>query len=261
MQLLVSVRDADEARIAVDSGAEIIDAKEPSRGALGAVSSAVLQDIVRAVGQRRTVSAALGDSCDDVGAEHAARAAAAAGAAFVKLGIAGAPDRTRAATVIAGAMSGARSNGAAMIVVGYADWQRAGSIAPRKAIDIAIALGARGVLIDTATKDGPSLRLLASALQLESLASRTRESGLQLALAGKLGVEDVEWARALGADILGVRGAACDGGRSGRVSASRVARLAGLVSGTGHEPNNAAGIASSALTTAVVSPVGSARAK
>jgi len=42
MRLLVSVRDASEARAALAGGAGIIDAKEPLNGPLGAVSSDVL---------------------------------------------------------------------------------------------------------------------------------------------------------------------------------------------------------------------------
>jgi uncharacterized protein (UPF0264 family) len=40
MQLLVSVADAREARAARLGGADVIDAKDPSRGALGSVSAA-----------------------------------------------------------------------------------------------------------------------------------------------------------------------------------------------------------------------------
>ena len=47
MRLLVSVRSEEEARAALAGGAEIIDAKEPSRGALGAVEIGVLREIVR----------------------------------------------------------------------------------------------------------------------------------------------------------------------------------------------------------------------
>ena len=40
MQLLVSVRSAVEVAPALAGGADIIDAKEPDRGSLGAVSAA-----------------------------------------------------------------------------------------------------------------------------------------------------------------------------------------------------------------------------
>ena len=45
MQLLVSVTDAIEAAAALDGGADIIDAKDPASGALGAVTVDVFRDI------------------------------------------------------------------------------------------------------------------------------------------------------------------------------------------------------------------------
>ena len=61
MQLLVSVRTAAEARIALAGGADIVDAKEPSRGSLGAVSPSVLRQICQRIPSERPVSVALGD--------------------------------------------------------------------------------------------------------------------------------------------------------------------------------------------------------
>src|ERR671923_2585613 len=86
MRLLVSVRDADEARAALRGGAEVIDAKDPSRGALGAVDASVLHDIVAVVGGKRPVSAALGDASTGAEVERAARTAASCGLSYVKLG-------------------------------------------------------------------------------------------------------------------------------------------------------------------------------
>ena len=89
MQLLVSVRDEIEAEAAVAGGADIIDAKEPLAGALGAVSCEVLRAIVAAVRGARPVTAALGDAADDHTVERDARAFVAAGATLVKIGFAG----------------------------------------------------------------------------------------------------------------------------------------------------------------------------
>ena len=47
MRLLVSVASADDARAAVDGGADIIDAKNPWVGALGAVEPDVMRAIHR----------------------------------------------------------------------------------------------------------------------------------------------------------------------------------------------------------------------
>src|SRR5207253_9144383 len=87
MRLLVSVRGPVEACAALAGGADVIDAKDPACGALGAVSAERLAAIRRAVGAARPVSAALGDARDE--GTVAAAAAAAAGAAFVKPGFGG----------------------------------------------------------------------------------------------------------------------------------------------------------------------------
>lgn len=45
-QLLVSVRDLEEARIVLNSGASVLDVKDPARGSLGRADEAVWQEIV-----------------------------------------------------------------------------------------------------------------------------------------------------------------------------------------------------------------------
>src|SRR5262249_43175143 len=89
MQLLVSVSDAAEARAAVDGGADIIDAKNPFIGALGAVRPDVLSEIRRAVDSSRLVTAALGDADASNVVEELARELVVRGARLVKVGFAG----------------------------------------------------------------------------------------------------------------------------------------------------------------------------
>jgi uncharacterized protein (UPF0264 family) len=60
-QLLVSVRDVAEAEAALAGGADIIDIKEPRRGALGMADAAMIAEIVACVDRRVPVSAALGE--------------------------------------------------------------------------------------------------------------------------------------------------------------------------------------------------------
>ncbi|SRR5579883_9559 len=249
MRVLVSVADADEARAAVAGGADVIDAKDPTRGALGAVGPAQLRGIVGAVAGLRPVSAALGeignghaagtvgDTTDDVrdpallgadtvdGAGDAALLgalaadAAAAGVAFVKVGLAGAC--SVAFRVPAGA-------GCALVVAAYADL----AVPPAdRALAVAAACGAWGVLLDTRRKDGPGLLRLWSPQRLRAWIDAAHRAGLTAAVAGSLGAADLPVVRALGADLAGVRGAACDGGRSGRISESRVRALADSVRG------------------------------
>jgi uncharacterized protein (UPF0264 family) len=89
-----------------------------------------------------------------------------------------------------------------------------------------VVAGASGVLLDTARKDGPGLRELVSARALAAWVARAHELGLMVALAGRLQLDDLEFVGNAGADIAGVRGAACDGGRTGRISVEKVRELA-----------------------------------
>jgi uncharacterized protein (UPF0264 family) len=230
MQLLVSVRDEMEAAAAVAGGADIVDAKEPAAGALGAVSSHVLCAIVAAVCGARAVTAALGDADDERVVEREARAFVSAGVALVKVGFAGVASRHRVDSLIAAAVRGARGN---VIAVAYADHNRAGTVAPEMILEAAVHGGAAGLLIDTADKSGPGLLALMPGDAIGRLVAAARTAGLVTALAGRLTAADLPLVRGTGADVVGVRGAACDDGRTSRISAARIGRLARLV---GREP-------------------------
>jgi len=225
MRLLVSVRGPVEARAAVAGGADVIDAKDPARGALGPVRLDQLAAIRRVVGAARPVSAALGDARDD--AMVAAAAAAASGLAFVKLGFHGVTSEARAQRLARAARRGAAA-ATALVLVAYADWRRADSLAPARLVAVAAETGAAGLLLDTAWKDAP-LFALESSDAVAAWVAAVRAAGLFAALAGSLSGRDFATARAVGAELVGVRGAACIGGRSGRVSRDRVAALRRLV--------------------------------
>jgi uncharacterized protein (UPF0264 family) len=112
--------------------------------------------------------------------------------------------------------------------VAYADHDRAAAASPDTILDAAIRMGARGVLIDTFDKGGPGLRGLMSLAELRTWVAAAQEAGLLASVAGQLRAEDMAWAQASGADVAGVRGAACDTGRSGRVTSANVTRLVRL---------------------------------
>src|SRR5262249_27258839 len=70
MRLLVSVASAAEALAALGGGADVVDAKDPHAGALGAVSAEVLHGIRAAIAGARPLSAALGDAIDEATIER-----------------------------------------------------------------------------------------------------------------------------------------------------------------------------------------------
>ena len=227
MQLLVSVSDSDEAAAALAGGADIIDAKDPAAGPLGAVAIAMLRQISTAVGTARFVTAAIGDAGEKDAVERAAFASATAGARLVKVGFAGTGDRQTVEALLRAAIRGASAgcDRCSVVAVAYADADRVASISPDLLIDAAAAAGASGILLDTAIKSGPGLRGLVTPEALTAWVARARQRGLMVALAGRLQLDDLDFVREAGADVAGVRGAACDGGRQGRISVEKVRAL------------------------------------
>jgi uncharacterized protein (UPF0264 family) len=238
MKLLVSVRSAEEAEIALIGGADIIDAKDPSVGALGAVRLDVLSDIHRVLAGC-PLSAALGDGTDAATVGRLASQFVARGAQVVKVGFAGISSEARASELMSAAVSATRTTNddAGVVAVAYADSEVVGSIDPNRLLEIAARSGATGVLIDTGDKSGPGLRSLWTDTELADWVSRAHECVQFAAIAGKLDARDLADVIECGADIVGVRGAACVGGRNGRISAELVRRLRASViptAGTSH---------------------------
>jgi len=231
MRLLVSVRGANEVAAALAGGADIVDAKDPSVGALGAVALPAFCDICAAVRARAPVSAALGDATDAAEAEALARAYAFAGASFAKIGFAGTASSFKVEQILTATVRGIgeRRDSIAptceIVAVAYADAKRVNAIEPRALIECAVRAGVRGVLLDTAVKQSSGLSELVGSAWLETWVADAHTAGLWVALAGKLTEDDVTLARDVGADIIGVRGAVCDGGRIGVVSADHVRRF------------------------------------
>jgi (5-formylfuran-3-yl)methyl phosphate synthase len=60
-QLLISVKNVEEALLALEAGADIIDLKDPSVGALGALDLSQIKQIVRAINGCGIVSATVGE--------------------------------------------------------------------------------------------------------------------------------------------------------------------------------------------------------
>src|SRR5579875_3010669 len=86
--MLASVTGPEEAAIALDGGADVIDLKDPAQGALGAVAPATVQATAAAIAGRRPISAVAGNLPlipDTV--LPAVTALAEAGAEWVKLGL------------------------------------------------------------------------------------------------------------------------------------------------------------------------------
>jgi (5-formylfuran-3-yl)methyl phosphate synthase len=225
LKLLVSVADAAEARTALSGGADIIDAKDPSRGALGRVSPGALLQIRAAVPPDVPLSAALGEARDSDQVPGLFEGVDVP-LSFVKLGLRGRDPETARGIVAAAAACASRLPGRpGLVVVAFADLQDADALSMREVAGLAIGAPARGLLVDTAHKDSGSLFDFAAFEELRDLRALLAMAQLSFAIAGCLTERHLPLAIRTGADIVGVRGAACDGGRTARVSAQAVARL------------------------------------
>src|SRR6516165_8129507 len=86
--MLASVKNKAEAETAWAGGADIIDLKDPAKGALGALDTGIAAEIVRSVGKRLPLSAAAGETNGAPGeVVDAVAAATATGVDYVKVGI------------------------------------------------------------------------------------------------------------------------------------------------------------------------------
>src|SRR5690606_19914351 len=122
------------------------------------------------------------------------------------------------ASLLAASVRGARASGleratrCGIVAVAYADAPAAESPSIDEVITLAAEQRCQGLLIDTFDKAGPGLCALLSPVTLTRHAETARRAGLLVALAGRLSEDDLDVVRVAGADVAGVRGAACDGG-------------------------------------------------
>ena len=227
MRLLVSVRSAAEAAAAVAGGADVVDAKEPSRGSLGPVAPEALGEIARAVPDALPLSVALGDvshAADASRAVEAVRVTERSLPVYLKLGFAGVTDHQAIAAALRAAVSaaGGRSPAPMIIAVAYADHAAARTVAPTLVATIAAEESAAGVLVDTHIKDGRDLLHWLPRPELDGWLDRVHQDGLTAAIAGSLQGDRLASLAGTSADVIGVRGAVCRGGRKGAVVTSLV---------------------------------------
>jgi len=218
-RLLVSVRNRADARAALQGGADLIDIKEPARGALGMADNETIASITDAVNGSAPVSAALGEL-------HEQHAHTNAALRYVKLGLGNAPHDWRHRLAERAETYGRHR----FIAVAYADHARVDAPSVQQVLEWAIAHRAAGLLIDSAVKDGRGLFDWCQQTQLAHVAKTTQRHGLMLALAGSLDEPGAARAAVCGADIIAVRGAACANNlRTAMIDAGRVRSLKHLL--------------------------------
>ena len=220
-RMLASVNSPGEAEIAIAGGADIIDLKDPARGALGAVTPEVISATVKAVGKRRLVSAVAGDlPMHPEVIAATVRDIAATGVDYVKLGIfpgGDAPACIDALTEIAARVK--------LIAVFFAD-----TVPDFTLLPLLKRNGFAGAMIDTQNKSAGPLLNHIDMTSLLGFVENCHAAGMIAGLAGSLETPDIPRLLVLAPDLLGFRGALCGpGGRTAALDLARTQAVRGLI--------------------------------
>lgn len=227
--LLISVRSASEVPAALDGGADLIDVKEPSKGPLAMAEAEVVAAVIDAVDGRVPVSAALGEWTPQ--ALTAAHWHLELPLQYVKWGLAGYAHTpgwgedlldTRRDLPI----------GTEMVMVAYADWERAKSIPPAEVAKFAKRFRFKAFLLDTFGKDGKTLLDFMKPSEIAELVDGLKRVYTTVAVGGSLRPEQLKQMKGVVPDYFAVRSSACAAGqRTGTIDATRVQRWKELLAG------------------------------
>jgi uncharacterized protein (UPF0264 family) len=199
--MLASVETLDEALLVLAAGADIVDLKAPSAGALGALPLDTVRGIVRAVGGLRPVSATIGDlPMVPQPVRQAVESMAGAGVDYVKIGLFPGGDWQR---TIAG-LSPLAARGVRLVAVLFGD------LCPGLSHIAELAkAGFSAAMLDTLDKRGGSLPCVCPPEYLRSFVAEAKACGMLCGLAGSLRPSDIPGLLDLRPDYLGFRGALC----------------------------------------------------
>src|SRR4051794_5737732 len=219
--LLASITGPQEAEIALAHGADIIDLKDSTNGAFGAVSPDTVRVTLGTVNGRRPVSAVSGElPMEPTSLLAAATAMADAGAEYVKVGLF--PGARRTECIRALSQLAHRTK---LVGVLFADEGADQALIPLMAEN-----GFAAVMLDTARKGNGGLLAHKDIPELADFVDAARGKSLLAGLAGSLEAPDIPRLLLLAPDILGFRGALCaDGDRSGSLDPRGIDEIRGLI--------------------------------
>lgn len=200
-QMLASVSNVEEALIALEAGADIIDLKNPAEGALGALPLKVIQEIVAAIDGRKLISATLGDlAMEPELLVRATEHTEVLRVDIIKLGFFGTVNHHQCIK----ALQPLAARGLRLVAVLFADQKPDFSLLPELE-----KAGFFGVMLDTVNKTEGSLLDYMMNDGLMAFVQMARSCNLQSGLAGSLRLEHVSTLTALSPSYLGFRGAIC----------------------------------------------------
>lgn len=220
-KLLASVKNLEEALIALRQKVDIIDLKAPEFGALGALNLSLVREIVQSLQGKCLISATIGDlpMQSTLLAEHISNMAKTE-VDYIKIGFFPSDhwlDICHHLKIF--------SDKNALIAVLFADMQPCLDIIPQLKM-----AGFKGVMLDTMDKTKGSLMQVMPIEQIETFVQAAKDNALLCGLAGSLRIEDASSLQSLNADYLGFRSALCHHHqRTAELDPSALAHLRAIV--------------------------------
>jgi uncharacterized protein (UPF0264 family) len=215
VKVLISPESYEEAASIVDCGLDIMDVKNTKEGSLGAQFPWNTKKVVELTRPRGIkTSATLGDLPFKPGtASLAAFGSATTGVTYVKAGLHGLNTYQQALEMMTAIHRAVRmvSDTAEVVASGYADWRRFDGLSTDDLVKAARDAKCDLVMVDTAIKDGKNLFDNMSVDELKDFVKKSREAGMGVALAGSIKAEHAELLFDINPDLIGVRGAVCEG--------------------------------------------------
>jgi uncharacterized protein (UPF0264 family) len=199
-KMLASVNSVAEALLVLNAQVDIIDLKQPARGALGALDTNLVSQIVEKIAGRCPVSATVGDlPMQPELIFNAVKTMAQTGVDYIKIGFF--PDGDSLAVV---EKLAELTPFYSLIAVLFADTQ------PDFAIITALKqAGFKGVMLDTMNKQQGALTQVMTQTDIAEFVRLAKTQVLFCGLAGSLQLADIKTLMPFQSDYLGFRGALC----------------------------------------------------
>jgi (5-formylfuran-3-yl)methyl phosphate synthase len=216
VKFLASVTSLADAQICVSLGADIIDCKDPAKGALGALAHETVAAIKTGLPDK-VVSATIGDlpSLPDA-VLPAVTAMATTGVDYIKIGLF--PGGDARATI--------EKLGSLRLNAGLVGLLLADQAPDWELVPVMAKAHFNGVMLDTARKGQSALPDILGLTGLSQFIRRAHEVGLFAGLAGSLALRHIPCLLPLSPDILGFRGGlCCAGSRTAELDAEAIAAV------------------------------------
>lgn len=221
--MLASVNSVEEALLVLRAKVDIIDLKQPARGALGALELDTVKQIVSEIAGRCPVSATIGDlPMQPERVFNAVQAMAETGVDYTKIGFFPGGDWSETTAKLA-----SLTETQALIAVLFAD-----SRPDFAFIQTLKQAGFKGVMLDTLDKNQGSLTQIMTDTAIRKFVELAKAEHLLCGLAGSLRQADIAALLPYLPDYLGFRGALClQHKRTGQLNETAVARIKQAISG------------------------------